>query len=55
MSAIKTFLEGKKTYIVAAGMLAYQVLGYFLNGTPIDIPSILSALGLAALRAGVAK
>lgn len=47
-------LTGYKTYIIAAAMIAYQVLGYILNGTPIDIQSSLEALGLAALRKGVA-
>jgi hypothetical protein len=48
-------LSGKKTYLVALAMLAYQGLGYYLYGTPIDVKSVLEALGLSALRAGVAK
>ena len=46
-------LSGYKTYLIAAGMIVYQVLGYVLHGTPIDIQSSLEALGLAALRKGV--
>ena len=49
------FLQGKKTYLVAAGMLAYAILGYLLYGTPINVQNVLNALGLAALRAGVAN
>lgn len=48
-------LQGKKTYIMAALMLAYQVLNYMFNGQPLDIQSVLEALGLGALRAGLAK
>lgn len=47
-------LNGYKTYIVAIGMILYQVLGYLLYGTPMDIQTGLEALGLAALRKGVA-
>lgn len=48
-------LSGKKTYLVAGLMLLYQVLGHYLYQTPYDPTAILSALGLATLRAGVAK
>ena len=48
-------LSGYKTYLIAAGMLAYQLLGWGLSGTPPDLMGVLNALGLAALRAGVAK
>ena len=50
-----TWLEGKKTYLVALGMLVYAMLGWYLYGTPINVQTILEALGLAALRAGVTK
>ena len=51
-----TWLQGKKTYLVAGGMFGYAVLGYGLGRTPaLDVQIILEALGLAALRAGVAK
>ena len=50
------FLKGRKTYLVAAALIAYEVLGYLLGKTPgIDVKTILEGLGLAALRAGVAK
>src|SRR3989304_6197948 len=29
-----TWLEGKKTYLVALGMLVYAMLGWYLYGTP---------------------
>ena len=46
---------GKKTYVVAAAMVVYELLGYLLNGTAPNINTILNGLGLAALRAGIAK
>lgn len=46
-------LKGHKTYIVAVAMVAHQVLGYFLYGTPIDTQVLFEAMGLAALRKGV--
>jgi hypothetical protein len=55
MASIRALLSGKKTYLVAAAMIAYQVIGHWLYGNPYDPQVILSALGLGALRAGVAK
>ncbi len=55
MATILTALRGKKTYLVAGGMIAYQVLGHYLYGTAYDPLVLLNALGLATLRAGVAK
>lgn len=49
------FLEGKKTYIVAAVTIALAVadaLGYQI---PEAVYAVLAALGLGTLRAGVAK
>ena len=43
-------MSGYKTYLVAAGMLAYQLLGWYLYGHQPDIQSVLTACGLAALR-----
>lgn len=49
-------MSGYKTYIVAAAMMMYTIAGYMLGKTPeFDIQAFLEALGLAALRAGVAK
>ena len=48
-------LSGMKTYIIAAAMVAYQVIGYLLGGAVPDINMVLEGLGLAALRAGIAK
>jgi|FLYL01.1.fsa_nt_gi hypothetical protein len=49
-------LSGYKTYIVAALMLLHAVSAYLLGyEQALDIRQILEALGIAALRAGVAK
>ena len=49
-------LSGYKTYLVAAAIVAYQLIGYLLGYTnTVDTHKILEALGLAALRAGVSK
>lgn len=49
------WLKGKKTYIVAAGIFA----AYGLSGLGFIVPEwvygMLGALGLGAIRAGVAK
>lgn len=49
-------LIGKKTYIVAVLMLTYAVLGVVLQQHDADaaLRMILEALGLGALRSGVA-
>ena len=48
-------LTGYKTYLVAALMLIQAISSYFLgHDQALDIREILEALGLAALRAGVA-
>jgi len=48
-------LQGKRTYLVAAGMVAFQLLRYLYEGTLPDIQMLLEAAGLASLRAGVKK
>ena len=57
MGNIKTFLEGKKTYILALGAIV-TALGAYASGS-IDtvtlIQSIWAALTGITLRAGVAK
>lgn len=55
MSPLNSLLNGRKTYLVAAVMVAYQFLDFFLHGAPIDANKIMEALGLATLRAGIAK
>ena len=51
------WLSGKKSYIVAIGIIAHAIVGY-LNGT-LDLNGamleVLNGLGLGALRMGVAK
>lgn len=52
---IISWLEGKKTYIVAlvGAVLAFaEAMGYSVPGW---VPALLSALGLGTLRAAVAK
>ena len=52
-----TFIQGKKTYIVAGLMCIYAVVGYFLGKETPDelVKMILEALAVAGLRAGIAK
>ena len=55
MENITSWLEGKKTYIVAlvlAVLGAYTAMGHIV---PDEVYVILSALGLGTLRAGVDK
>lgn len=50
------FLQGSKTYLVAAAVIAYEVLGYVLgHNASFDVSRVLEALGLATLRAGIGK
>lgn len=51
------FLMGKKTYLVSAAMLCYAAGGWVLGHLDANAASelALQALGLSALRAGVAK
>ena len=52
-----TLLEGKKTYLISLALLSFAVLGLLLG--QLDqikaVELILEALGLAALRSGMAK
>jgi len=48
-------LAGKKTYLIVAAMLAYQLLRWLFEGTPPDLMGVLEAAGLGTLRAGIAK
>lgn len=57
MNTLLALLAGKKTYLVAAGIVAAAV-GSFLTGDlslAEAVNSALTGLGLGALRAGVAK
>jgi len=51
------FFKGKKTYLVAAGMIVYAVLGMQLGQLDQDttVQLILQALGFTGLRLGIAK
>ena len=49
-------LQGKKTYGIALLMLLHSAASYFLGqNQSLDLKEVFEALGLAALRAGVAK
>ena len=50
------WLSGYRTYLVAVGMILYEILGWAFGHKPaLNMQVILEALGLAALRAGVSK
>jgi len=55
VKTLKRKLQGKKTYVVAAGVLAVGILQAFGVPIPAIAWPILSALGLGSLRAGVDK
>lgn len=57
MKNIITFLQGKKTYIIAAGTIIYCLLGVLLHfmTVPAAIAFIGTAGSLAALRGGVGQ
>lgn len=55
MNVLRALLSGRKTYIVAGLMIGYQVLGYLIEGRPIDWNFVLEAGGLTTLRAAIAK
>lgn len=50
-------LQGKRTYITAVAMIIYAVLGVYLKymQSTDAVTLILQALGISALRAGIAK
>lgn len=50
-----SFLEGKKTYVVAVATVAYAIGGLVAGYLSFDqvIPLVLAALGLSGLRHGV--
>lgn len=58
VDAIKAFLDGKKTYLVAlaiAAVVAARRLEWVDEGTYQTLLGVLGAGGLVTLRAGVAK
>jgi hypothetical protein len=50
-------LEGKKTYLVAAATIAYAVVvyGWQMNDWKTAMDLILGALGMSAMRHGIAQ
>jgi hypothetical protein len=58
MNKVKSFLQGKKTYIVIIVAIVFNTLvqlGYLQASNVEYVNIILAALGLGALRAGVTK
>ena len=58
MGTLRTFLWGKKTYLIAAAMVVVtglHALGYISDDTMKLLDGLLFGGGLATLRAGVAK
>lgn len=55
-TAIREFLAGKKTYLLAAGMIISALIEYTADGDLSKLISkILEALTISGLRAGVSK
>ena len=54
-NAITRWMQGKKTYFVAATILACGVMTVYGVEVPEFVWAALAALGLGFLRAGVAK
>jgi len=57
IKALKVFIDGNKTYIVALGMVVYALLGVALNLHATDRAGelILTALALVGIRSGIKK
>lgn len=57
MSKVLDFLAGKKTYLVAVAIITTAAVAFFNGSATLGdaIKQALEGLGLAALRAGVAK
>lgn len=47
-------LEGYKTYLTAAAMIAYVLYGYFL-GEAFNVELLMEALAIAGLRRGISS
>lgn len=54
MNATLEALRGRKTHLIAALIVLHSAVSYAL-GDPVNVPQILQALGLSALRAGIAN
>ncbi len=54
-NVVAKWLEGKKTYAVAATIMACGILAHYGVTIPAYVWSALAAFGLGFLRAGVAK
>jgi hypothetical protein len=57
MKRVIADLQGKKTYIVAAALIAYAIFGVYTGQLSQDqaVQVVLNGLGLSALRAGISK
>lgn len=55
MEKVQTFLQGKKTYLVAAGLIVAALLQFADTGAIFELVNHLGiALGLGTLRHGIA-
>jgi hypothetical protein len=58
MDKLRTMVDGRKTYFIAAGMVVISGLraqGYIDDNTYATLLGLLNGAGFAALRAGLAK
>ena len=57
LQTLRFFLEGKKTYLVSAALIAYGVLGVVSGQMDAQTAFFIVAngLGFGTLRAGIAK
>lgn len=55
MSSIRSFLYGKKTYIIGAVVFILGGLSALGIQIPTEVYALLGGLGLTTLRAGVGK
>jgi hypothetical protein len=53
LDGLFTWLQGKKTYIVSAGIIANELYSSYTYNTPFNFTAIMTALGLSTIRAGV--
>lgn len=54
---MKTFFDGKKSYLVGAGMLTYAALGFLLGYQTADeaVKLAMAGAGIMGLRSAIAK
>ena len=56
MTAVRDLFDGRKTYLVGVGLIAYALVGYWTGKTPeLDLKTIGEGLGAITLRAAITK